>query len=75
MPCVGQTTSTKREATAVRRHDSETGLSRCCLFALLSRQGMWVTSGGKKKDRKKERKKNRGSLSSAVCVCARARLC
>ena len=66
MPCVGQTTSTKREATAVRRHDSETGLSRCCLFALLSRQGMWVTSGGR---RKKE--KNRGSISSAVCVCAR----
>lgn len=40
VPCVGQTTSNKRVATAVRRHDFETGLSRCCLFALLSREGV-----------------------------------
>lgn len=49
MPCVGRTTSTKRVATtAVRRHDSETGLGGRRLFALLSGQGTCVFASAKK---------------------------
>lgn len=61
VPCVGRTTSTKRVATtAVRRHDSETGLGGRRLFALLSGQGTCVfflrrlkkRKGGGKKTKK-----------------------
>lgn len=64
MPCVGQTTSNERGATAVRRHDSETGLSGRCLPSLLSGEGTWITFG-----RERGATAGRGSPGSAVLMC------
>lgn len=77
MPCVGRTTSTKRVATtAVRRHDSETGLGGRRLSALLSGQGTCVFSA--KKEKGGGEQLHKGSVSSAEswmyfdCQCVAA---
>lgn len=58
MPCVGQTTSNKRVETAVRRHDSETGLGGLCLPALPSPEGvrgLWTIRAANLIDAQRER--------------------